>query len=106
MLTALRKRFPALTATGTAFLALLALSDGAAAAGKGSATLASNYDARVLNQKVVNRVLSQVAGVPLRGAPSAAQLTAQLEGMRQGFVRLQAAGARRHGPVLSHHRRA
>ena len=88
--TALRKRCPVSTAAGTAFLALLALSNGAAAAGKGPA-VPGNYDARVMNQKVVNRVLSQVSGVPLRGAPSPAQLTAQLEGMRQGFARLQAA---------------
>lgn len=90
MLTALWKRSHVLAVAGTAFLALFALSDGAMAAGKGSA-LPGNYDARVMNQKVVNRVLSQVAGVPLRGAPSPAQLTGQLEAMRQGFVRLQAA---------------
>ncbi len=88
--TALRKRFSALRVAGASFLALLALANGAAAAGKGSA-LPGNYDARVMSPKVVNRVLSRVSGVPLRGAPSPAQLTAQLEGMRQGFVRLQAA---------------
>ena len=90
------KRLSALLLTGAALLTLLALPHGLAAApAKRPAAPAGNYDARVMAPRAMTKLLSESAGVPLKSAPTRAQLTAQVRTMRQALERLrvQAPGA-------------
>ncbi|HKI02764.1 MAG TPA: M36 family metallopeptidase [Thermoanaerobaculia bacterium] len=72
---------------GAALLALLAVPQGAAAAGKDAAT-AGNFDARVNGKRNLNAVLAQTAAVPLR-PPTPAELTARVQVMRRGLDELR-----------------
>ena len=81
------KRSFVLTLTATS-LAVLALAHGAAAAPARRSGAGGNYDARVGGQGL-NKVLSASFAVPLKSAPTQAQLAGQVKTMRQALERLQ-----------------
>jgi subtilisin-like proprotein convertase family protein len=72
-----------------ASLAVLALAHGAAAAPAGRSEAAGNYDVRVMGWRGLEEVLSSSASVPLKGAPTRAELAGQIKAMRGALERLQ-----------------
>ena len=90
------QRSPMIPLAEAALLMLLAFPHGAAAAPERTpAAPVGNYDARVMAPRALAKVLSESATVPLKSAPTRAQLTGQVRTMRQALERLrvQAPGA-------------
>ncbi|HEV8580508.1 MAG TPA: M36 family metallopeptidase [Thermoanaerobaculia bacterium] len=85
--TSPRKRSFVLTAAAS--LAVLALAHGAVAAPASGSRETGNYDARVMGGRSLDEVLASSVPVPLKGAPTRAQLTRQIKTMRQALERLQ-----------------
>ncbi len=90
------QRPPVLLLGEAALLMLLFLPQGAIAAPAQKPKLPTgNYDARVMAPRTLATVLSGSAGVPLKSAPTRAELTQQVRTMKQALERLrvQAPGA-------------